>query len=283
MARLAGRQAKLVCAAPGSATQIEIESGQGNGGLRVVFKIVKTDKKDPNTSEVTVYNLNPSSRAELQQKGTRVQLSAGYTDTGLSRIFVGSARFVDHIRSGGDWTTKFQLGDGEQALRFARAQQTFDGGTSAADVIRYLVGQSGLADGNTAEAIGKINKTYDHGYMVTGPVARSLDKIIRALNLTWSVQDGAIQILAPGEVANKQVPEISPDSGLIGSPEMGTPDKKTKQALIHFKHLLMPAAPGGKVKLKSERYDGYIRIKKVTFDGDTHSGPFYTEIEGLTI
>ena len=64
-------------------------------------------------------------------------------------------------------------------------------------------------------------------------------------------------------------------------PEMGTPEKKGKPALIKFKSLLMQTRPGGLVRLKSRVYDGEVTVKKLDHDGDTHGGNWYTNIEGI--
>src|SRR4051812_17238385 len=57
--------------------------------LRVQFKIKKTTKKEPNTAEITITNLNPEHRAQLQTQGGKFILLAGYESTGVEQLFVG--------------------------------------------------------------------------------------------------------------------------------------------------------------------------------------------------
>lgn len=289
---LFGRICKLTINIPVASTtdfsdvtpnQIEInsESTPEAQGLRVQFKINKSTQKEPNNSEITVTNLSPTNRGKLQVKGVKVILEAGYIDTGLTRLFYGDARTIDHLRDGADWKTVFKLGDGERAYRNARISQSFSGGAGASDVLNYLGAQSGLAIGNVSEAAAGLSTTFDQGYVLHGKWSDEMQKLANAVGFTWSIQNGALQVLAPGESIPGVVPEISPESGLIGSPEMGTPEKKGKPGLLEFKCLLQPMVPGGRIKIVSKRYNGFITIKKLEFEGDTESGPWYSSGKGV--
>jgi hypothetical protein len=248
--------------------------------LRIEFSIRKTLKKEPNTGEIRITNLSPSVRASLQKKGVRVRLEVGYRDAGLSQIFSGDARTIDHVRQGADWVTVIHLGDGERAWQFARVNESFGPGTPKSDVVRRVAESLGVDTGNVAKQIADITGTFDQGFAVSGSASRAFDQVIRAVELEWSFQDGALQLLRPGQALESTVPDITPSSGLIGSPEMGSPPKKGKPALIKFDALLTPVKPGGKVKLKSDRYDGFVRVVGVEFVGDTAGGPWYSKIAG---
>lgn len=250
-------------------------------GLRVAFKIAKTDKKEPNTSEITVTNLAPSTRGRLQAKGVKVLLEAGYAGTGLSRLFFGDARTIDHVRDGADWNSVIKCGDGERAVRYARLSESFAGGTTAGQILQVLAGAMGLATGNVAAQAGALSTRFDHGYAVSGSVSQAIDRLVTSIGYTWSIQDGALQVLAPDQALDLPIPEVDPEHGLIGSPEMGTPETKGKPALLKFRSLLIPTKPGAKVRLRSARYDGVLRVKKCEFTGDTHGGDWYTDIHGV--
>lgn len=267
--------------------RIEIDAGTGQNasdlGLRIQFKISKTLKKHPNTSEITVTNLSPNRRASLQQKGVRLILEAGYQTTGLSRYFAGDVRTVDHIREQADWETKFQLGDGERSWQFSRVRESFSPGTSAADVLKRLGRATGLGVGNLDQKAASITAVLDQGFAASGSASAEFDRLVKSIRMGWSIQDGEIQLLDDDDVLDLPIPEITPDSGLIGSPEMGSPPKKGKPQLVKFKALLLPTKPGAKVKLKSERYDGYVKVQACEFEGDTFGGDWYTTISGVLI
>lgn len=268
---------------PGTAIEINGGDEAKDPGLRVQFKIVKTDQKDPNTSQIVVTNLSPTRRASLQKKGIKLTLDAGYAATGVARIFRGDARTIDHVRNGPDWDTTFKLGDGERSVRNARYNESFAAGTPRASVLQAVARATGLALGNVPTVAGQLTGAFDQGYSVAGLVSRSFDRLVKSLGYVWSIQDETLQLLLPGATLDGQVPEISPDTGLIGSPEMGTPEKKGKPALVKFKSLLLATRPGAKVKLVSARYNGFVRVKKCTFDGDTRGDNYFTEYEGVLL
>lgn len=268
---------------------IEINGGTTDNrdvvGLRIKFKIDKTLKKQPNTSEISVTNLSPTRRASLQKKGVKVLFEAGYKELGLSRYFAGDVRTTDHVREGADWNTVMKLGDGERAWKYARVSESFGAGTRAADVIKSLGTSLGLELGNLNDQVAKIDEVFDHGFAAVGSAARAFDKAIQSIKKSWSIQDGQLQILDPyaNEVVDLPIPEISPTSGLIGSPEMGAPKKKGGSPLVKFTSLLIPTKPGAKVKLVSERYDGYVRVESCSFEGDTAGGSWYSIIDGTVL
>lgn len=259
-----------------------------NPGLRIKGKIKKSLDKHPNTSELIITNLSPDTRSSLQKKGVKVFVEAGYQSVGVSSIFRGDVRTTDHVRNGADWDTTMRLADGERSFRFARVNESFAAGTGAGNILRFLANKTGLQIGNIPQQAANITKVFDQGYTVHGPVWRSLDTLARSLGYTLSIQAETIQILLPGKTLNdnttqSEVPDITPDTGLIGSPEVGTPEKKGKPALVKFKTLLRPASPGAIVRLRSERYDGFLRCKICEFEFDTHGNEWYTEVEGVII
>lgn len=286
-----GRRARLTVALPsGSFSDTDpllnavVMEGDDAGQLtlRIVFKITKTLGKKPNTSEITVHNAAPETRAALTKlgKGAQVLLETGYQDTGLVRLFAGDVRTVDHIRDVADWKTVLKCGDGERAFRFARASESFAGGCTVGDVVKFCAKSMGLALGNTVEQAAKLTTKLAHGWTVDGAASTELDRIVRAVGYGVSIQDGQIQILAPGASRAQTIPEANRDTGLVGSPEMATPEKKGKPASMKFKTMLLPQSlPGGRVHVKSERYDGVYRTQKVEHTGDTRGAEWHSSFE----
>ena len=296
MGTLYGRRVRLTISTPSSSStdyhstlrdELEVNGGVGGGqekpGLRVKVTIKKTDGKEPNTAEFIVTNLNSDSRGMLQKKGVKVTCEAGYDSTGVSRIYRGDARTVDHIRNGSDWDTTIKCGDGERAYRFARVSESFAAGVGAGDVLTFLADASGLQIGNVPTVVANLVQRYDQGYMVSGKWKDEMDKLVQSIGYVWSIQDETLQVLLPGQANTSAIPFISADSGLVGSPEFGAPEKKGKPALVKFTSLMMPTKPGALVHLKSLRYDGQVRVKKADFDLDTHGQQFYTTYQGILL
>lgn len=248
--------------------------------LRVRFKVSRNLRKEPNPGELVIYNLSEDSRKQLQGKGARVWLEAGYAET-VSQIFVGDVRYIDHKRDGADWITKLELGDGERAYAHARVNESFKSGTSKADILKKLIEQCGWDPGNASSFYADLGGVQAvNGAALVGNAAREIDKLLRSRGLTYSVQDGTVQILpATGYVPSVAV-QLDSSHGLIGSPEVGSPDKKDGHRTLKVTSLLQPELmPGRKVYLQAATVTGTYVVQKLEHTGDTFGGEFYTTLE----
>lgn len=290
MAVLFGRRCKLtILGVSGTATGADVTvleiSGEGDltsPGLRVKFHVCKSTEKDPNTADITVTNLAEPTRRSIQLKGLRVLLEAGYQGAGVTGIFAGQTRTVDHVREKADWNTILKCGDGEQFYNYARFGDSFKGVVPALRIVNAIAKAMGVSVGTVGPAAqARLNSfTFQHGWTRTGSARRAMDALLKGIGLTWSIQSGTIQILAPDDVLNLQIPLITPDTGLVGSPEMGSPEQNGKPALCKFKALLLPTQPGAVVHLTSDRYNTDVKVVKCEFDGDTHGAEWFTTIYG---
>jgi hypothetical protein len=261
---------------------IEINGGDSQG-MRVRFKTMKTLEKEPNNGEIVITNLALATRNALTAmgKGARIEVKAGYESTGVFRLIQGDIRFIDHKRNGSDWETTIKCADGERAYRFARLSSSYAANTPVSAVVGNLIDAMQLQLG-TPDVRGVLSrKVFHHGYVVHGNAARALDRLLKSMRYEWRIEDGAVFILAKDDkLPEEPIAEISSTTGLIGSPEMGTPDTSGQPGMLEFKSLLVPARPGRQVKLFSERYKGFIDVIRVETNGDTHANDWYTSIRG---
>lgn len=247
--------------------------------LRVSFKVTKSLTKDPNSAEIKVYNLSAATRAKLPGKGAKVILQAGYDQT-IEQVFIGDARIIESKQEGPDWVTSIECGDGARAAASSRVSTSFAGGTKVADVITKIGKTLKIDLGNLSDVARGVKGEFVQGYAAHGSSIKELDTALKAAGFELSIQDGALQVLAPGAVTTEQVIVLDSSSGLIGSPEMGSGDKKDKPPFLKAKSLLQPALkPGRKVHIKSIQYDGNFRVSKVEHTGDTAGQDWYSELE----
>ena len=277
----------------GPTTSTVTATGLEYSDLRVAFSIKKSLEKEPNTAEVTVYNLSEGTRGKLVQKFTPVLLRAGYgsesTPGNFGIIFQGDARTIDHVRQGSDWKTKLALGDGERAYGYAYTEQSFKGGTPHKVVIRALATATLLNTGNLEAALVSARftnsaATFRRGYSFHGRAYEALEKLMRSHGFTTSIQGGALlftPIQFGREDFTQTVPLISEASGMVGSPEHGTPDKKNnKPALLKVRTLLRPEIQcGGLVSIQAEKVKGTYLVMTLNHTGDTMGGAWYTDLE----
>jgi hypothetical protein len=249
-------------------------------GLRCTFKIEKTLTKEPNKADVKVFNLSQASRARCQGKGIPIVLHAGYAGT-VAQIFSGDCRQADSEKVGVDWETRFQCGDGERAYAFAHFSDSFRPGTMLKDVL-VKVGKTLCTDpGNLLQAVTDIPNSFASGFVAHGPSASLMSQHMPD-GYTWSVQNGRMEVLKSGATTADMGPLLSPNTGLVGTPAVGSPDKKGGPATWKVKCLLQPSVrPGQRIAVQRTETAPIeeFKVVKVVHTGDTNGGDFYSELE----
>lgn len=287
MTQLFRRKCVAIVAPPINFVEVNQSQAVVIEGLRCVFRVDRDLEKNANKLELSVYNLSETTRARLQRKADKIYLQAGYHNT-VKQVFSGDIRQVDQTREGPDWVTKFYAGDGERALRFARFSNTYRPGTTVREVVRAIADALGVDSSaaiSQAESllVGGLDQ-FVTGYAFHGKASTALDEVLDSVSLTWSIQDGTLQILRRDQPLQGQVVVISPESGLIGSPTFGSPDEKDGPPILQVKSLLQPSIRcGGQVEVRSERIKGQFKVIKLSHTGDTHGGDFYTDLECVAL
>lgn len=278
-----GRRCRLVVAPPlptgyrGDMQRALVIEGES---LRVSFKIKKSRKREPNSSEITVYNMAPETRAALGTgKSARVWLSAGYPES-IAEICQGDVTYFQAKHDGPTWECKLMLADGGRAFKHARVSESFARGTRHGDILRSIVAQCGFGIGNAGPYLDGIKGQAVNGYSYSGPARQALTDILSANGLTWSVQGNALQVLpAAGYLATSAV-LLTPESGLVGSPEWGSPESKSKRRRLKVKSLLQAQlVPGGRVRLESQIASGVFSVYEVEHSGDTSGSDWHSAME----
>ena len=242
--------------------------------LDVKFKVNRSLYSRAGTCELEIANLSPDHRHELvtaRRYHTFVEVQAGYID-GMSLLFRGDLRKAIPSRDGTDWTVKVTAGDGEHAIRTARVSRSFSPGTSVGAVVQHIAETMGVGIGNAREALrgarlGEGESVFPEGTVLYGSAAAELTRLCAAARLTWTVQDGNLQVLPLGGALERTALVLGPDTGLIGSPEI------VNRRTVNVKALLIPGlVPGQQVILNSAIVTGTCRITEAEYAGDTE-GP----------
>jgi hypothetical protein len=262
-------------------------------GLRCAFKVEKALVKDPNSAEIRIWNLSEDGRNALQParnvgRRDKVVLTGGYVDT-EALLFAGNVRFVDSVREGADWVTKITAGDGEQAYANAKFSASFRKGTAVGDVMRSAAAALGVDPGNLSEALSRPFRAgvvaLRKGFTASGDAQQVMDAIARSAGLGFSIQDGKLCLLRDGDFIGAKAFLLGPDTGMVGSPQYGTPEAKDKTLgvppRLKVKSLLQPLMGCGRpVAIDSKAYlGGVYRVEKCIHTGDTHGSDWTTEVE----
>jgi hypothetical protein len=255
------------------------EEGQIKPILRVAFRVEKSLAKDPNTAEVSIYNLTEETRGLLSQKGLPTIIRAGYADGDAHIIFQGKLDYGSTTRNGPDWISDFESTDGGKELRQSRISVSFKSITFG-QAIKEAASAMGLGLGNIEKKIRGGNlrgalEEFANGMVLDGQASTQLDKLASSYGFEWSVQDEQIIFLEPnGLLDPEQAIELTPETGLIGSPQAGDEGRVTARSLM-----IPSLQPGKKVRIESSLVTGFFRVERSVFLGDTWGNDWYTDIE----
>lgn len=248
--------------------------------LRVVFRVEKSLASDPNTASVTLYNLSPDSRELLEKRPVHVRIEAGH-DNDPRRLFVGDMIHNETHADQVDIPTTLQIGDGARAYRFARVPpRAFRAGVDVRTLVVAAAQSMGLKVPTSAAGAVELSKQMASGYTLEGAAPAQLTGLLKPVGLGWSVQDGQLQILRDDEVRADEAVLVNEDTGMIGAPVYGAPQKAGDPPTLTVKMLLYPGlTPGGRIKVQSQHLNGVFKMRRVMHNGDTHGPDWYSEIE----
>jgi len=255
-----------------SKNQVEITD------LRVQFRVRKDLARSPNTCDVTITNLNDTTRSELETKPLNVQLEAGYDDV-YRFMFLGDLRFAMTKLDGPNWHTLLQLGDADCHYRWARMNRAYGENTTVKTVLKDAAYSMGLAlpnnvleDPDLDEVVGSVT--------AFGRTRDQLTKYLAPYGYSWSLQNGQLRILRDDRTHADTYKEINEENGMIGTPEFGSPPRTGAPPHVTVTCLLYPELmPGDKVKLTSKFKSGFFRVEAVEHSGDTHGPTWETQVE----
>jgi hypothetical protein len=266
-------------------------------GLDVWFHIKRSLKpKEPNTCDLRLYNLAPSTRDAIAQsaqvapsyaqpalvKGAQplkivsVQIDAGYVGN-METIFLGEMRSAQTTVSGPDEITELQSGDADQAMLLARSTTHLGKGASNAyNVATQLLADMGCKGGNiaTVAAVLKAAPLYPNGVTLKGCSHDLLCDLARSCALEVTIQNKIAQWTSLGQPLGGEAYSVGSDTGLIGSPTVDT------KGVLSLEMLMAPGiAPGKPIVMNGKYIKGLYRIFAVTTLGDTNGREWSHKIE----
>ena len=280
--------------------------------LRFTFSIEKGATENPNKCSCKIYNLAPDTRALVENVNNVLILKAGYKqDLGEVMIFAGTVTRSITRREGADWITEIEMSDSLIEYRDTKTSFSFAPGISAQAVLTNIASTFGLPLRQLPSDIAR--KTYPEGFAFVGRSREAMAKACDYLGLEWSLQNREVQILKKGQPFKEKAFLLSPDTGMIGSPEQesktmtekaaakkgytegqkgvrstfgedvaqtGTKTKKLEISGYKVRSLLLPTAqPGGYVCVESKSLKKeFFRIETLVHVGDTHANDWHTEL-----
>jgi hypothetical protein len=263
---------------------------------RIEFTVAKAWGKQQNTCELKIHNMSPNSRNKISQYETlQVELVAGYVDT-AETIFKGDMRSIRHDRQGTNIVTTIASGDGEKSAQEARINESFAPGTPLSQIEAQIASAFGpgvaamkaaqkLRAGELAENESALDHFLDmaKGFVASGNVRDEFDKLMKGAGKDWSVVDGTLVTVAPGETTLETPMMLGPTSGQIGF--ISKSQNAKSKSVLTATSLLQPGFNlGRRVILTSPEWlNVTTRVEKVSHRGDSHGQIWQSDLELKTL
>jgi len=257
---------------------VEVVTGNlkfNNTDLDIEFEVPFDDDLEPNISEVTIYNLSESTRNKLK-RGETISINAGYVeDKGL--ILNGRINSISTTPLGADRATVIKVLDTYPFNVKKTLQRSYKGKIKADAILKDLTKALGLK-----VAILKLptNKVYDKGFSINGEIFKKIQDVANDCGASAYISRQQTYIRPITEGDNHRF-ILSPDTGLIGSPEYFENERKGVivkgyKAKSLLEHRMNTASI---IELQSIVTKSKVRVKKGKHICKGNS--FYTEVEAV--
>jgi hypothetical protein len=273
---------------------VEVIVGPKNGtgfkiaDLRIEFKIEKTDTTDPNKGTVKIYNLSNETHNQAAVADNHIAIKAGSEDETVATICFGDVLHGNRYRDGMNRVTELEIFDGRTSVMSGRVSLSFAKDTAASTVLQAYLDSIGLAYKGTENLPS--GAKFEHGHVHDGMATEGLKKVLNRYDLTYTVQNEMLYILKSGQPAETAGLELTPESGLLTTPQYVTDKtgeddiKADPEGRWKFSTMLFPElVPGAACVVKSSTLEGTVKITKAVYQGDNWTGEFRIDIEAVNI
>lgn len=279
---LFGRSYRIIVAEKGT-------NGIDITGLKCSFSIEKSMSTTPNKSTVSIYNLSAKTQNFILSSAKRIIVQAGYENSEqFGLIFDGD--IIKAVKRGDqsiDKVTEIIAQDGDVFLNGGFISASYSSGQTTESIINQM---AGVADEDMA--MGSVSNNLKGTKLARGKAIFGQPKDYAAMlakteGALFYVNDRKINLVKPNDLPEGEIVDLSPSSGLIGTPEQS-------DSGIKAKCLLNPLLNVNKLVYISNEYvqetseigkspltTGVYKIIKLKHTGDTRGSNWYTEFEGI--
>ena len=288
------RQYRCSIGQPGK-TGILLGESIGDSGmpLHISFGVEKGDKESNNTATVKFWNLSPATIAEIKRKNAVLELRAGY-GANLPLILSGDISKATTEQENANMVTSINVVDGLVAIRDTYVSISYAKKTNGLKIVESIANSMGISCLISENAKKKLEQKYfTNGYSAVGAAKTVLRKICGTCGLSWSIQNGVLQIIVTGGTITTKAYVLSAETGLLDIPKEITigstnKDSKTQDGQKGYEvRYFMNGAIGvdDLVMLDSKHAKGFFKVCSIAINGDNFDGEWtctaqLTEVTG---
>ena len=269
--------------------QVEVVIGPKGGegvkinGLKIAFEIEKTDKPETNSGKVTIFNLSKETHDKICVAGNHCTLKAGYADETITAILFGDVVKGTRKKNGADYETEIEVKDGRVPVMAGLVSVSYAEDTDVLTIVQDLIDAIGMPSKGT-DLIPSDAKIAE-GFADIGQAAAILREVLDDYGLTFTIQNEMIYILRPGEASESTGLRLTPDTGLLTTPQPvsdKTEETDTTAEAANrweFRTMLFPQLiPGAACKVESSTITTDMKILTAKFSGDNWTADFAIDI-----
>lgn len=274
------------------------DSRNGKGllinNLQITFDITKAanNKQRTNSAAIEIYNLGAESLKLLDTDYPAAVFSAGWSQTGLKRLFADQVTNVTTRSSGTDRITQIQMGERYKEINHQVLSSLVAPGRTVKDVLedirKAIPGVSrGVFNGTN------LDNPILYGYPLIGTPKDMLDELSAKYSIDWQISDGILYANNSDRAFSENFDQayvISRYTGLIDNVYRVSGDKrrskkdKVKKQGVQFKVLLNPELIAGSIiKIEDTLINGWYKIDSLRHYGGYRDTSWYTEVQASAI
>lgn len=247
---------------------LEVANGQKvtiEPPITIEFEVRRETMSSSQDATIRIYNLGERLRDLIYKdrfvttEYRAVQLRAGFETFPIPLIFNGTIREATSERNGVNFITTLDCYDGGYAMANSYTTRTFGAGATRKQIMEAL---SGDLKGQTGQPIiGNFPGRHVRGSVYLGNTWNHLINLSEGYAI---IDNGQLKVLQPNEAVEAEIPVITAESGLLGSP-------RRSSTLLEFSMLFEPRFSLGQiVALDSQTNSLFNGSYKVM--GFTHRG-----------
>ena len=275
------RQYRCTIGQPGQ-KGVSLGDTTGDSGmpLHINFSAEKGDKESNNTATVKLWNLGPESIAEIKKHNSVLELRAGY-GTNLPLIFAGDINKASTEQENANLVTTMDVVDGLVSIRDTYTSISFTDKTTGIKIVESVANSMGISYLVSEDARTILEqKVFSQGYSSVGAAKTVLQKICNTCGLSWSIQNGVLQIVVTGKTITRKAYVLSAETGLLGIPKEITIESSAKDAQTqggrkgYEVRYFLNGAIGidDLVELRSQKVKGFFKVCSIAINGDNFDG-----------
>lgn len=265
------------------------------------------EKSNPNTAKISIWNMSTESRNLFGgEEYQAIEFRAGHGDD-IGLIFSGQITSVQHVKEKTSYRTDIFAGDGIKEFSTQNFGKSYTSGTLISIILSDLISAMGIPsviDPVVVETIA--SEVLLQGETYSGLVKDCLNRFANDYELEWSIQYGVIEVVPRDNpfLVDPTGVVISPDTGMVGSPEiidrtnarkksgseeknvfgvkvnaLLTPELKPKRLFQIITYNTLSKLSAALTGDAPNDANGIYVADSVRYVGDNFGGEFYVEVE----